>query len=254
MSDRPALTRGSSGKAYLRKAAGFVSARARERRAAMFRSSFVLDSTTRILDLGSESGANIHAVLRGTDVRPENVHIADIDQEAVELGYELYGFAPTTIDECGRLPFPDGYFDIVYCSSVIEHVTVPKADVWQLRSGRQFRRESRERQGAFADEVRRLGRGYFVQTPYRHFPIESHSWLPFVAWLPRRVLVPFLGLTNRFWVKETSPDWYLLDRSEMGELFYDAHIVSERFLLMPKSLMAIRPCAQVRSGSSTAVG
>lgn len=58
---------------------------------------------------------------------------------------------------------------------MIEHVTVPKARVWELRSGVQFRREARERQRAFADEVRRLGRQYFVQTPYRHFPIESHS-------------------------------------------------------------------------------
>jgi hypothetical protein len=68
---------------------------------------------------------------------------------------------PAAIDETGRLPFP-GYFDIVYCSSVIEHVSVPKARVWELRSGVQFRRETRDRQHAFADEVRRVGRQYFV--------------------------------------------------------------------------------------------
>ncbi|MCW2589359.1 MAG: methyltransferase [Mycobacterium sp.] len=232
-----------------RKLGTTVSARARARRAATFRASFSLSSPTRILDLGSETGANIHSVLDGTDVRPENVHIADIDHDAIELGRQRYGFVPVPIDESGRLPFPDGYFDVVYCSSVIEHVTVPKARVWELRSGVQFRREARESQRAFAAEVRRLGRQYFVQTPYRHFPIESHSWLPFVAWLPRRALVPLLGLTNRFWVKRTSPDWYLLDRAEMASLFGDARIVSERFFLMTKSLMAVRAGSEGRSGA-----
>ena len=233
----------------VRKLSLALSARARERRAATFRQSFSLTPSTRILDLGSETGANIHAVLRGTDVRPENVHVADIDHAAIELGCQRYGFVPVAIDETGRLPFPDGYFDVVYCSSVIEHVTVPKARVWELRSGVQFRREARERQRAFADEVRRLGRQYFVQTPYRHFLIESHSWLPFVAWLPRRALVPLLGLTNRFWVKRTSPDWYLLDRAEMASLFGDARIVSERFFLMTKSLIAVRAISQHAASS-----
>ena len=44
------------------------------------------------------------------------------------------------------LPFADGEFDLVYCSSVIEHV--PPA-----------------RRAAFAAELRRVGRGWYVQTP-----------------------------------------------------------------------------------------
>ena len=48
------------------------SSQARSERAALFRQMFGLSERTRILDLGSESGANIHAVLEGTPVRPEN--------------------------------------------------------------------------------------------------------------------------------------------------------------------------------------
>lgn len=43
---------------------------------------------------------------RGTEVRPENVHIAGIDHAAIELGRQRYGFVPAAIDETGRLPFP----------------------------------------------------------------------------------------------------------------------------------------------------
>lgn len=216
------------------------SASARSQRALLFRSYFRIDSKTRILDLGSETGASIHAVLKGTDVSPTNVYIADIRADQVHEGEERFGYQPVVIDQSGPLPFDDGFFDIVYCSSVIEHVTVPKDEVWRLKSGREFRRRARKNQHAFADEIRRLGRQYYVQTPYRYFFLESHSWLPFVGWLPRRLQVPLLRLASKIWIKSTAPDWYLLDRQEMRGLFPEARIETERSFCMTKSLMAIR--------------
>lgn len=215
------------------------SAHARARRAALFRSSFRIDANTRILDLGSETGAAIHAVLQGTDASPANVYIADISATQIREGASRFGYQPVVIDESGRLPFSDGFFDIVYCSSVIEHVTVPKDEVWKVKSGSEFRRRARQRQRRFANEIRRLGRQYYVQTPYRHFPLESHSWLPFVAWLPRRLQIPLLRLAGKVWIKRTTPDWHLLNRQEMVELFPEADIKIERSLGMTKSLMAI---------------
>ena len=226
------------------------SRRSRERRAAIFRNLFPLDRDTKILDLGSETGANIKAVLAGTPVRPRNVHIADIDAHAVTQGAREFGFTPVVIGEAEALPFPDGFFDIVYCSSVIEHVTVPKTIIWDLRSGREFRAASRERQKAFANEIKRLGKRYFVQTPNRHFPIESHTWLPFVGWLPRRLLIPTLRLSNLFWVKTANPDFHLLDRKEMSRLFEGARIVEERAFGLTKSLIAVNTgCAKFFSSA-----
>jgi len=216
------------------------STHARARRAALFRSRFPIDATTRILDLGSETGAAIHAVLQGTAAEPANVYIADIGAAQVQEGARRFGYQPVVIDESGRLPFEDGYFDIVYCSSVIEHVTVPKDEVWTLKSGSEFRRRALQRQQVFAGEIRRLGRQYYVQTPYRHFVLESHSWLPFVAWLPRRLLIPVLRFAGKVWIKRTSPDWYLLNGREMAALFPEAQIAAEKSLGMTKSLMAIR--------------
>jgi len=217
----------------------YCSKRSRERRAVIFRSSFSLDEDTRILDLGSESGSSIKAVLEGTRVQPSNVYIADLDAEAVAKGSEEYGFVPVVIRESESLPFEDGFFDVVYCSSVIEHVTVRKEKVWSLYSGRSFRAESFKRQREFAQEIRRLGKQYFVQTPHRHFPIESHTWLPFIAWLPRWLLILVLRTTNLFWVKKTCPDWNLLNEAQMHELFNDAEILYEKTLGMTKSIMAV---------------
>jgi len=217
-----------------------LSMRARQRRAGVFRAAFGLDDDTRILDLGSEWGGNIHAVLDGTPVRPENTFIADINPQALERGRQSYGFVPVLVGASGKLPFPDGYFDIVYCSSVIEHVTIPKDQVWELRSGKEFRQLSLAHQREFAREIQRVGRQFFVQTPYRWFVLESHSWLPFVAFLPRRMLLPLLKFAARFWPKSTNPDWCLLDRRELRSMFEGAEIREEKWLVLTKSIMAVK--------------
>ena len=117
---------------------------------------FELDECTRMPDLGSENGDAIHAVLQDTHVKPSNAFIADIDASAIQSGAERYGCQPVRIDETGRLPYPDGFFDIVYSSSVIEHVTVPKCEVWTLKSGGEFRKRALARQRLFANEIQRL--------------------------------------------------------------------------------------------------
>lgn len=69
-------------------------------------------------------------------------------------------------DACNLSFLPDRSFDIAFSNSVIEHVG------------------NEERQAAFAAEARRLGRGYWVQTPCTGFPIEAHTGMPFWWQLP----------------------------------------------------------------------
>ncbi len=68
-------------------------------------------------------------------------------------------------DACA-LPFDDGSFDVVFSNAVLEHVG------------------GRDRQRAFVSEAVRVGRRVFVTTPNRRFPIEVHTRLPLVHWLP----------------------------------------------------------------------
>ncbi|MFM9904239.1 MAG: methyltransferase domain-containing protein [Pyrinomonadaceae bacterium] len=212
----------------------------RAKRRRIFRSHFDIDTNTKILDLGSEDGSNIAKVLEGTAIIAENVYIADIDNAALRDARENYGFTPVLLDESGLLPFEDGFFDIVYCSSVLEHVTIPKDKVWTLTSGREFRERALESQARFAAELARIGKQYFVQTPCRSFPIESHSWLPAIALLAREIMVPLFRLTNKIWIKQTIPDFYLLSGDQLQTLFPKARIVNEKSFGLTKSLMAIR--------------
>jgi SAM-dependent methyltransferase len=118
-------------------------------------------------------------------------------------------------DASAGLPFADGEFDLVYCSSVIEHVPPP-------------------RRAAFAAEVRRVGRGWFVQTPAFSFPVEPHALLPFAHWLP-------VGLRRRYWRLGAAGDWEqisLLRRAEVERLFGPA--LAERAGPLIKSWVCVR--------------
>ena len=128
--------------------------------------------------------------------------------------------------------FPDQSFDLAYSNSVIEHV-----GQW-------------EDQIALAEELRRIGKAVYCQTPNRWFPIEVHYLTAFFHWYPRLLRKYFIArfLTGWGWlvrpnhqpVEDYANTVKLLTASQMEELFPDCHIEKERFLGWTKSLIAVR--------------
>jgi SAM-dependent methyltransferase len=114
------------------------------------------------------------------------------------------------------LPFEDDQFDLAYASSLVEHLP-------------------RESRALFASEVRRVARGYLVQTPAYSFPIEPHALLPFVHWLPRPA-------QRRLWSAGVSLEMEeveLLKKRELHALF-PGPIARERWGPLTKSWVAYR--------------
>jgi SAM-dependent methyltransferase len=121
-------------------------------------------------------------------------------------------------DATVHLPFDDGAFDLVYASSVIEHIPP-------------LRRQ------AFARELARVGRGVYVQTPAYSFPIEPHALLPVAHWLPPVLRRPYWRLgAQGHW-----EDVRLLRRGELAALFPSATVHAEPLGPVTKSWMAVRP-------------
>lgn len=208
-----------------------------------------------ILDLGGGRGEFMGRIKDKVKAR---FVVSDILDYAA-LVKEKYQFDFVQIPEDGRLPFADKEFDIVLCNSVIEHVTMPKDQLGQRKiSQAEWSMRAIERQRQFADEIRRIGKSYFVQTPHKHFPIEAHTLLPFVNWLDYNQTTAILHFANRWWAKGYNRvDWYLLNSREMRGFFPEGTIHIERFLGLPKSIIAYRqpdyssPLGSVREGKSS---
>jgi len=79
-----------------------------------------------------------------------------------------------------------------------------------------------------------------VQVPYRGFPIETHSWLPFLGIAPRPLQCRVIHIANRVWIKKTIPDFHLPTAAQMARYFPGSSLLRERFLGLTKSLIAVR--------------
>jgi SAM-dependent methyltransferase len=141
------------------------------------------------------------------------------DASYLESDHPGLRFVQTSGD---KLPFVDRQFDIAFSSAVIEHVG------------------DRARQRRFLEELLRVSKHFFITTPDRWFPIELHTFLPLVHWLPQRdhqrVLRTF-GQTS--WARTENLN--LLDERELRDLFPDGVnpiIDGPRFLGMRSNLIA----------------
>ena len=222
----------------VRRLAAKSSMACRERRGRLFDERLRPTAEDRILDLGGGRGGHIAEIVPYR----ANVTIGELDPEALRLAAETYGFGTLQLDGGEHFPVANGAYDVVFCSSVIEHVTGPKDVAYHTEDGQQFAAAARAAQANFAAEVRRIAKRYFVQTPYKYFPVEQHSFLPFfVVLLPRRWQVRLMRFLYRHrWIKPVYPDFQLLTIKEMRALFPDAEIVLERYCGFVKSIVAIK--------------
>ncbi|MGH7602672.1 MAG: methyltransferase domain-containing protein [Gemmatimonadaceae bacterium] len=126
--------------------------------------------------------------------------------------------------------FDDQSFDVVFSNSVIEHLG-PEFSSQQL----------------MAEEVRRVGKRYFVQTPNRYFPIEPHFLTPGFQFFPVSVRVWLVTHFEVGWYRRFSDrseaerevtSISLLTKFQLRQLFPEAHIHQEKFGGLTKSFVA----------------
>jgi protein-L-isoaspartate O-methyltransferase len=221
----------------LRRVAVRSSTLCRQRRARLFVDRLQPTQADQILDLGGGRGGHIAEIVPFC----ATVTIADLDPDNLRSAAETYGFQTLHVDGGEKFAVADAAYDIVFCSSVIEHVTGPKELIYDLEDAGQFAASAQAAQANFAAELRRIAKRYFVQTPYKYFPVESHSFLPFfVVLLPRRWQVRLMRFLAHRWIKPVYPDFRLLTIKEMRALFPDAEIVVERYCGLVKSIIAIK--------------
>lgn len=184
--------------------------------------------TTQILDIGGR----LHywdMMLAGLSLTAEP-HITILNLEAQSVSHPNI----TALVGDGRtMPqFTNQQFDIVFSNSTIEHV----GDFADQRR--------------MANEVRRVGRRYYIQTPNRYFPIEPHFVFPVFQFLPIAWRVWLVQHFDLGWYSRI-PDYQkaisevtrirLLTRAELVQLFPEATIFVEKFYGLVKSFVAYTP-------------
>lgn len=184
----------------------------------IFKKKFYITNRTLILDVG---GSEFNWGLIPNLPKPIIVNLYYPSKEVTTLWIVADGTA---------LPFRDKCFDIVYSNSVIEHLG------------------TYERQKLFAEECRRVGVSYYVQTPNRKFPIEPHLLTPLIHYLPYKIQRKFIRYT--VWALIAKPsvqelenffsEVRLLDERELQILFPDAEIWHETWFGLVKSIIAVR--------------
>ena len=163
----------------LRKVASRVSMRSRERKLQLFLELLHPGSETTVVDVGvtdapfgAGSTDNFFEALY-----PWPQQITGVGHTGLERFSAAFPKVRAVRADGRDLPFGDAEFDIAFSNAVVEHVA-----------------GGREGQRRFVHELCRVGRRVFVTTPNRFFPLEVHTLLPFVHWLPkgpRERLLPF---------------------------------------------------------------
>lgn len=198
--------------------------RSRRRKFDLFLGEMKPSAQTRVLDVGAAciaSGQRAENFLEEWYAHPHNITALVMgDIRAFQARY------PKTRVVTGNglnLPFADKEFDIVFSNAVIEHVG------------------NRQAQKQFVAECLRVGKRVFLTTPAREFPLESHTMIPFVHWLPiawRNAIYRTFGRRN-----EGTPDALtLLSARSFLALFpqeVKVQIVRQRLLGITSVVIAI---------------
>jgi SAM-dependent methyltransferase len=133
--------------------------------------------TRRGLDIGCETGRLTDLYAAKTQIQwwglDPDVCQGQLSPHGIEL---VTGYA-----HC--IPFPDAYFDCIMFSNVYEHVD----PAWRAPSVAEMSR------------VLKPGGILVGQLPNPYFPLESHSRLPFMTYLPARLRRTYWRLTPTGW-------------------------------------------------------
>jgi hypothetical protein len=205
---------------------GSVGGRARAQRWRLVAELFPDLADLRVVDLGGTAESWQRA-----PVQPKHVTVVNL----TEPGEPASWITTVLADACdpyGPIEEATGAtsFDLVFSNSLLEHV------------GGHARRVD------VANAVRTLAPRYWVQTPYRYFPMEPHWLFPGMQFLPAAVRARIaaswpLAHSGAGSLEQAMSQVLLtelLSVTEMRSYFPDAQVIHERFLGLTKSLVAAK--------------
>lgn len=209
------------------KSAHSLSSQFRNKRFVLFKELFdALPKPVKILDVGGRPDIWEREGFYKSEL---NCTITILNPEEIEIN--VPNICVSVGDARSMTQFSNEEFDIVFSNSVIEHVG------------------GYDDQQKMANEIQRVGKQYFVQTPNKFFPVEPHFIFPlfqfFPSWL-KILLIRNFSLGNRTKAssiaeaRETVGSIDLLSKQKFSTLFPRSKIFEEKILGLTKSFVAYR--------------
>jgi len=200
-----------------------VGAKYRQKRSDLMAAVFPGLPEMTVLDLGGTV-----EFWRHSPIRPRHLHVVNLEP----LEPDIPEWAEVEVADACDLPshIRRRTYDLVFSNSVIEHV------------GGHLQRQK------FSDTVSSLSDRYWVQTPYRYFPVEPHWLCPGMQYLPAAAR----WRVARHWPLVHTPaiddsdalnsvlSVDLLSRTEMMIYFPEARLLTDRLMGLTKSLVAVK--------------
>ena len=179
-----------------------VSLRSRKRKLQLFLDELRPTGETTVLDVGADElgfgeGEGCSTLNFLEELYPWPERITALGLHDGRSFRERYPTVAYVQGDALALPFDDDAFDVFFSNAVIEHVGDRKA------------------QRRFVTEALRVGRQVFITTPNRRFPVELHTRLPLVHWLPERAAHSVYDALGKGFAKEVE----LLSRRDLESLF-----------------------------------
>lgn len=156
-----------------------------------------VDESESILDVGATSDRSYESSNYLVSWYPHKDRLTAVGLDDAAFLEQVFPGVRFMFADGKALPFGDGSFDVVHSSAVIEHVG------------------SRDEQAAFVAELFRVARRLVcLTTPNRWFPVEVHTGLPLLHWLPPATFRAVLAGTGRTFFA-TERNLNLLGRSDL---------------------------------------
>jgi SAM-dependent methyltransferase len=189
----------------------------------VFMETFAPTAATTVLDVGVTSDRSFQESNYFERMYPYPHNVSCVGTEdGSHLPAQYPGLQYQQVIAGEPLPFPDGQFDIVFSNAVLEHVG------------------SRSEQMRFLGEICRVGKAFFITTPNRWFPVEHHTGLPFIHYLPPSVFRGMIRNTRyKYWSEEAHLN--ILTAGQLRRLFpasVDVQVHRISFMGLPSNLIA----------------
>ena len=180
-----------------------VATRVRRKMFEMFMSRFNPSKSDEILDIGVTSDQSYRSSNYFEELYPFKDKITAAGIDDAKFLEKMYPGLRFQIANALDLPFTENSFDYVHSSAVLEHVGC---------YGNQKR--------MIAECLRVAKKGICLTTPNRWFPIEFHTQLPLVHWLPKQA---FRGILRQLGQDELAKEenLNLLTQREMRRMISD---------------------------------